>query len=666
MSLLALDTETTTCAEKRLVCLSYASARASGVIHRPTEGQIREIIADNELVLHNVGFDYHVLTRAFPCLRPFLDSKIELGEVHDTMILDILVNIANGSRSMREAPNVRSRSLDVLAAERGIKLDKDDTVRLRFGDYEHEPALPPRFEKYARDDAEATLAVGKYLLARAHNLATTPTRYPVFPGAIAKFGVLSETIQVKGAIALAWLEQFGIAIDRRALSEKRALFEADAAKLQEKLIAVGLGSRDRKGVFHLKLNAVRARLGEYAKAHDITPPLSATTGGISTERDFWRDFLGDEDPALVDWYTYSGVTKILTSFLRTYDSAPRHFPRYWTLGARTGRTSATDPSIQQVPKHRGNSIREIFVPDPGHTFIEGDFVAAELLALAEIWEHMYGGSALGAALRARKDPHIETAKRIYGEEQWKTMSEADQARARQISKCCNFGTPGGMGVRKFRGFLKKQARVDLSEIEVRSLLRAHKKADPSLRNYLDDIPREEFIEHAAKCIGVSRATLEKTAGAVIEDEDGNVRVDSYKTLKALRSLITGEETPIRALCPRSFDPDHFGLHPTATLTGRIRGNATYTEARNTPFQGHIADALKLSLWNLFQSWTPASPWYPATEVHDSILIQAAEGFEEYAESLLTQAMTSAIVVLCPSLTDARLVEIKKGRTWAMK
>lgn len=664
MTLLAVDTETTTCPEKRLVCLSFASEFDSGVLHRPTEAQVIDLLIRHELVFHNAGFDYHVLTRAFPSLRLILDEKVEQGSVHDTMLLDILVNIADGSRAMREAPNVRSRSLDVLAQERGIKLEKDDTIRLGFGAYEHAPALPPAFEKYAREDAEATLAVAKHLLRRAESLAQTKTRYPVFPDARERFGLLSENVQVKGAIALAWLEQFGICVDKSALAEKRAQFEIDAAALQDKLIGFQLGSRDKKGIFHLKLNAVRFRLGEYAKAHGITPPRSKTTGGISTERDFWRDFLGDEDPSLAAWYTYSGVTKILTSFLRTYDSAPRHFPRYWCLGARTGRTSATDPSIQQVPKHKGNSIRGIFIPTEGYTFLEGDFAAAELLALAEIYEHMFGGSALGTALRTGADPHIETAKRIYADA-WPSMSDADKKRGRQISKCCNFGTPGGMGVAKFRGYLKKQARVSLTEGEVRSLLRAYKKSDPSLRAYLDDIPRDEFITHAAKCIGVSRRTLETTAGAVTEDEDGNVTVDNYKTMKALRSLCFGDETPIRALCPRSFDIDHLGLHPTATLTGRIRGNATYTEARNTPFQGLISDAIKLALWNLFKEWTPAAPWRPITEVHDSVLIESQPEFVESAEALLTRTMSSAILSVCPSLTGARLVDVKKGPTWAL-
>lgn len=663
MTLLALDTETTIDAEHRLVCLSWATERGSGVMHRPTFEQIVQLLDAHEIVGHNVaGFDYHVLVRAFPGLRPILDAKIEAGLFHDTMLLDILVNIASGSRSMREAPNVRSRGLDILALERGIKLNKDDDIRMGFGAYEHSPSLPPRFEEYAREDAEATLVVGKYLLRRAADLAKTKTRYPVFPDAQDRFGLLSENIQVKGAIALAWLQQFGIAVDSKALAAKRAIFEADALALQTKLIQFGLGTRDKKGVFHLRLKAVRERLGEYAKKHDITPPLSATTGGISTERDFWRDFLGDEDPALTAWYTFSGVTKILNSFLRTYDAASRHFPRYWTIGARTGRTSATNPSIQQTPKHKGNSIRGIFIPSEGCTFIEGDFIAAELLALAEIWEHMFGGSALGTALRAQKDPHIETAMRIYGDS-WRTMSDADKARARQIAKCCNFGTPGGMGVRKFRGFLKKQARVDMTEGEVRSLLRAHKKADPSLRSYLDDIGNDALIEHAAKCIGVSRRTLEQAAGAVHENEDGEVSVDSRQTIKALRALCFGDETPIRALCPKSFDIEHLGLHPTASLSGRIRGNATYTECRNTPFQAHISDAIKLALWNLFRSWAPGAPWRPVTEVHDSILIEAGPGAEDSAKYLLTRAMEAAMLELCPSLKTARLVEVKSGKTW---
>lgn len=46
--------------------------------------------------------------------------------------------------------------------------------------------------------------------------------------------------------------------------------------------------------------------------------------------------------------------------------------------AGTGRIQARDPNIQQIPK----SLRHIFIPPPGHIFLEADYDAAELRVMA--------------------------------------------------------------------------------------------------------------------------------------------------------------------------------------------------------------------------------------------------------------------------------------------
>jgi hypothetical protein len=49
------------------------------------------------------------------------------------------------------------------------------------------------------------------------------------------------------------------------------------------------------------------------------------------------------------------------------------------------------------------------------------------------------------------------------------------------------------------------------------------------------------------------------------------------------------------LCNRLFQTG------VATLTGRIRGRNSFTQARNTPFQGLAADGAKLALWGLMRN-----------------------------------------------------------------
>lgn len=54
----------------------------------------------------------------------------------------------------------------------------------------------------------------------------------------------------------------------------------------------------------------------------------------------------------------------------------------------------------------------------------------------------------------------------------------------------------------------------------------------------------------------------------------------------------------------------------ATLTGRLRGGISYTQARNTPFSGLAADGAKLALWDLLHQGFNVVAF-----VHDEIVVE---------------------------------------------
>ena len=53
-----------------------------------------------------------------------------------------------------------------------------------------------------------------------------------------------------------------------------------------------------------------------------------------------------------------------------------------------------------------------------------------------------------------------------------------------------------------------------------------------------------------------------------------------------------------------------------TLTGRIRGGVSYSQCRNTPFQGLAADGAKLGLWRLIREGYRVIAF-----VHDEVLVE---------------------------------------------
>jgi DNA polymerase I len=116
--------------------------------------------------------------------------------------------------------------------------------------------------------------------------------------------------------------------------------------------------------------------------------------------------------------------KIYTSFLQT--------------GTATGRLSSRNPNLQNIPvkTEAGRTIRKGFISSPGYKLVGIDYSQIELRLLA----HYSKDPALLEAFLNDKDIHLQTAIKIFGEEEAKSK--------RSIAKSINFGLLYGMGSRK--------------------------------------------------------------------------------------------------------------------------------------------------------------------------------------------------------------------------
>ena len=85
---------------------------------------------------------------------------------------------------------------------------------------------------------------------------------------------------------------------------------------------------------------------------------------------------------------------------------------------------------------------------------------------------------------------------------------------------------------------------------------------------------------------------------------------------------------------------HYELFATTAtaLTGRVRGYCTYTQARNTPFQGLAADGAKRALWKLIKE-----KFYPVAFVHDEVVLEVDSTEEaNKAKQIMEQEMFEAV------------------------
>jgi hypothetical protein len=647
--------------------LGSIAGRHGVAVHRGPElvEDLAFLLRDGyHVVFHNVAFDFFVLCQADAELAAELHRAVNENRVHDTMLLEQLIQIARGDQTA-DAKVIKAPKLVDLAKRRaGMDLFKDDAIRLDFGQF-LDPAvpIPPAYFEYAAADAEATYRVflsqwneaGFYVDPGEH------CPYPCFPDREARFGRLTEAIQVKGALGLRWLENHPLRVDLAAVSEMQARMKTEAGAIEDCLVAWKWARRGPKsGKFSLGNKVLRGVLKSWAAVKGLTPPLS-TTGQLSLQYDYWAEHLpkvGADllanpalatglEPRLSVWLRYCRLRKLLSTYLNVYSKGPEHYPTYYTLGARTTRVSCVRPNATNIPKRR-DGIRALFIPSPGRVLIEADYRAAELVGLAQVFHLLYGGSLLGDAINDGEDPHIRRAKQIVGDG-WDTLPESEQKKARQAAKAVNFGVPGGLGAAKFQQYAHRSYGLNWSLDEARAVRAKALAEDDALRNYLHDTRSPEaLLRLAAANIGTTFANLIASLKAWRDEDAGTVHW--RLAMKRLRGWANGDtrfEVPTRPGFKPAFD-----LFRTTSIApcGVVRGRSSYTEGHNLPFQATVACGAKLALWNLYEiHQAGGSTWSPVAFVHDSVLVECEPADAPQVTLLLKDAMRRGLQAVCPDM-----------------
>jgi len=644
-----------------LVLASIAGEGACSIWHRDNLlPELERLLEDSYLLIFfNAAFDVPVLEKAYPHLGRVLRQAVDDQRIRDSQLLEVLIQIADGRRTSTQRKLISLPNLQYTAYKRaGMDISKDSTLRTGFAPFlDSSKPVPARFLHYASQDAVATYRVYQSQLRTAqHLIQITRCPYPVFKDAEKRFGVLSENIQVKGALSLAWLEQFPALTDQAMAITLRTKLEKEATRFEDALCKYDFAHRTKKlDRFRLKQKKLREILEAYAKETSLEVERTAT-GLLSLEYDFWskhfpkigKDLYANPQDAqtlsekMQIWLRYQRVRKLLSTYVYIYSASPKHYPRYTNIGARTGRTSSSKPNFQNIPKRR-DGIRALFVPEKGKVFIEADYDYAELVALAQVYNKMYGSSKLGTAINSGIDPHIDTANRVFGKD--------PPFNSRQAAKAINFGLPGGLGARHFRGFAQKSYGVTFTKEEAEKIRLDAIDSDPELKRYLrENETQEEYLKRAARNLNISWELFCSALECPLKD--GKVSIPRlYRNLRQWLLGAARYPLPISNNCePGDFDKEfEISLRPTRVLTGRIRGRSTYTSAHNTPFQGLVADGCKLALWNLYKIWCDTPIFEPVAFIHDSILIQCKPSDFDDAKILLIEAMITGMREVCPDI-----------------
>jgi DNA polymerase-1 len=138
--------------------------------------------------------------------------------------------------------------------------------------------------------------------------------------------------------------------------------------------------------------------------------------------------------------------------------------------ASTGRLSASDPNLQNIPVRRelGQQIRQAFLPAEGWVLLTADYSQIELRLLA----HFCGDAELRQAFTDRKDVHTAVAAQIFH------VAEADVTAAqRRMAKTVNFGVIYGIS------HVGLAQRLGIAQDEAKEFIKAYFARYPRVLDY---------------------------------------------------------------------------------------------------------------------------------------------------------------------------------------
>ncbi len=225
-------------------------------------------------------------------------------------------------------------------------------------------------------------------------------------------------------------EQNGIYIDLEGLDKVKATYK----KKEEETLKV------LQGKYPINWNSPQQVSDVIFNREKLpTLKLSEKTGKPSADAKVLKKLatMGHELPIqLLDYKFYYGAnSKFLTRWggYAAYDG--RIHPNFNITNVVTGRTSCSDPNLQQVPRNK--DLRSLFTAPEGRVFLEADYSQIELRVAA----HFAQEPTMLKIYREGGDIHTETARTLCGGE----PTKEDRSKAKAV----NFGFLYGMQAKGF-------------------------------------------------------------------------------------------------------------------------------------------------------------------------------------------------------------------------
>ncbi len=238
---------------------------------------------------------------------------------------------------------------------------------------------------------------------------------------------LFDDVEMPLTGVLAQMERAGVRIDEARLAELSEQYEGDLSRLEAEI-------HDLAGEKFLVSSPKQLQVILFEKLK--LPVSKKTKTGFSTAEDVLEK-LSAHHELPIRILAWRRLAKLKSTYL---DALPalvsplsgRVHPTFNQTGAATGRLSATNPNVQNIPirTEEGIRIREAFIPAEGCVLVSADYSQVELRILA----HYSDDQSLLDAFQQGEDIHRRTAAEVAGITPLEVTAEQ-----RAQAKAVNFG-----------------------------------------------------------------------------------------------------------------------------------------------------------------------------------------------------------------------------------
>jgi len=238
---------------------------------------------------------------------------------------------------------------------------------------------------------------------------------------------LYEDVELPLTVVLSNMERAGVRIDEAHLGHLSQEYGKELARIEQEIYRLA-------GEEFLVSSPKQLQVILFEKLG--LPILKKTKTGYSTAESVLEQLIQHHElpGQILAWRKLSKLKSTYIDALPPLvdEKTGRIHPSFHQLGAATGRLSASNPNVQNIPIRgsEGARIREAFVPAEGNILVSADYSQVELRIVA----HYSGDASLIEAFRKGDDIHRRTAAEVAGIE----ISEvSDEQRAN--AKAVNFG-----------------------------------------------------------------------------------------------------------------------------------------------------------------------------------------------------------------------------------